>query len=96
MAGGFCPKKRIAPRGAYFSGNHGTSFDYAARKGCEDGSGGSILLVALARESYLGNNSATSSPGTLIRRVGGDIMDQNVGTFEEFACLPLAHIRGVC
>ena len=96
MAGGFRPKKRIAPRGAYFSGNHGTSFDYAARKGCEDGSGGSILLVALARESYLGNNSATSSPGTLIRRVGGDIMDQNVGTFEEFACLPLAHIRGVC
>ena len=98
MAGGFCPKKRMSSRGAYFSGNHITSYDYANRKGCEDGSGGSILLVALAREYYLGNanSSLSCSPDNLNRRVDGDLMDHNIVVFEEYACLPIAHIRGVC
>jgi hypothetical protein len=97
MAGGFCPKMRIAPRGAYFSGNYSTSYDYTARKGCEDGSGGSILLVALAREYYLGDaNASKSREDPLNRRVDGDLVDHNIAIFEEYACLPLAHIRGVC
>ena len=99
MAGGFCPKMRRSSRGAYFSENHGTSYEYANRKGCEDGSGGSILLVALAREFYLGNANSSQydcSPDNINRQVDGDLMDHNIGTFEEYACLPLAHIRGVC
>jgi hypothetical protein len=93
MAGGFCPKKRRSAHGAYFSGNHRTSFDYAAQKG----SGGSILLVALAREYYLGDaNKSKSREDPLNRRVDGDLVDHNMVIFEEYACLPLAHIRGVC
>ena len=93
MAGGFCPKKRRSAHGAYFSGNHRTSFDYAAKKG----SGGSILLVELAREYYLGDaNKSKSREDPLNRRVDGDLVDHNMVIFEEYACLPLAHIRGVC
>ena len=93
MAGGFCPMKRRSPDGAYFSGNHRTSFDYAAR----NGSGGSILLVALVRESYLGTiNASESRKDPLNRRVDGDLVDHDIVIFEEYACLPLAHIRGVC
>ena len=93
MAGGFCPMKRRSPDGAYFSGNHRTSFDYAAR----NGSGGSILLVALVRESYLGTiNASESRKDPLNRRVDGDLVDHNIVIFEEYACLPIAHIRGVC
>ena len=43
VAGGFCPKKRVAKLGAYFSGELTESYQYAARFG----SRGSILLVAL-------------------------------------------------
>ena len=90
MAGGFCPMKRRSPDGAYFSGNHRTSFDYAARNG-------SILLVALVRESYLGTiNASESRKDPLNRRVDGDLVDHDIVIFEEYACLPLAHIRGVC
>ena len=93
MAGGFCPMKRRSPDGAYFSGNHRTSFDYAAR----NGSGGSILLVALVRESYLGTiNASESRKDPLNRRVDGDLVDHDIVIFEEYACIPLAHIRGVC
>ena len=93
MAGGFCPMKRRSPDGAYFSGNHSTSHTYAAR----NGSGGSILLVALARESYLGTADASKSrEDPLNRRVDGDLVDHNIVIFQEYACLPLAHIRGVC
>ena len=93
MAGGFCPMKRRSPDGAYFSGNHSTSHTYAAR----NGSGGSILLVALARESYLGTADASKSrEDPLNRRVDGDLVDHNIVIFEEYACLPIAHIRGVC
>ena len=97
MTGGFCPKKRVSALGAYFSGSHFTSYDYANRKGCEDGSGGSILLVALAREYYLGDaNASKSREDPLNRRVDGDLVDHNIVIFQEYACLPLAHIRGVC
>ena len=93
MAGGFCPMKRRSPDGAYFSGNHRTSFDYAAR----NGSGGSILLVALVRESYLGTiNASESRKDPLNRRVDGDLVDHDIVIFEEYACLPIAHIRRVC
>ena len=56
-------------------------------------------LVALAREFYLGNANSSQydcSPDNINRQVDGDLMDHNIGTFEEYACLPLAHIRGVC
>ena len=97
MTGGFCPNKRVSALGAYFSGSHFTSYDYANRKGCEDGSGGSILLVALAREYYLGDaNASKSREDPLNRRVDGDLVDHNIVIFQEYACLPLAHIRGVC
>tara|TARA_B110001450_G_scaffold30529_1_gene26599 strand:+ start:914 stop:1630 length:717 start_codon:yes stop_codon:yes gene_type:complete len=94
MAGGFCPKMRVSPQGAYFSGYHRTSYDYAAR----NGSGGSILLVALAHEYYyIGDaNASKSRKNPLNRQVGGDLMDHNIVIFEEYACLPIAHIRGVC
>ena len=93
MAGGFCPKMRRSALGAYFSGNHRTSFDYAAQKG----SGGSILLVALAREYYLGDaNKSKSREDPLNRRVDGDLVDHDRVVFHEYACLPIAHIRGVC
>jgi hypothetical protein len=97
MAGGFCPMKRMSSRGAYFSGNHMTSYEYAAGKSSFIG-GGSILLVALAREYYLGNANSTlsCSPDNLNRRVDGDLMEHNIVVFEEYACLPIAHIRGVC
>jgi len=96
MAGGFCPKKRISPHGAYFSGNHRTSYTYAAQKPSLEGSG-SILLVALAREYYLGDpNASKSREDPLNRRVDGDLVDHNIVIFEEYACLPLAHIRRVC
>lgn len=96
MAGGFCPKMRISPHGAYFSGNHRTSYTYAAQKPSLEGSG-SILLVALAREYYLGDpNASKSREDPLNRRVDGDFVDHNIVIFEEYACLPIAHIRGVC
>lgn len=96
MAGGFCPKMRISPHGAYFSGNHRASYTYAAQKPSLEGSG-SILLVALAREYYLGDpNASKSREDPLNRRVDGDFVDHNIVIFEEYACLPIAHIRGVC
>ena len=78
MAGGFCPMKRRSPDGAYFSGNHRTSYTYAAQKG----SGSSILLVALAREYYLGDaNKSKSREDPLNRRVYGDLVDHNMVIF---------------
>ena len=92
VAGGFCPKKRVAKLGAYFSGQLTGSYRYAARFG----SRGSILLVALIRDGYLGYNSFTRHPNSLCRLAGGDMVQTPVAAFTEHACLPLVHVRGVC
>ena len=89
VAGGFCPKKRVAPLGAYFSGQLTESYQYAANRGF--GSRGSILLVALIRDGCL-----TRHPNSLRRLAGGDMVNQTVVAFTEHACLPLVHVRGVC
>ena len=92
VAGGFCPKKRVAPLGAYFSGELTGSYRYAARFG----SRGSILLVALIRDGYLGHNEFTRRPNSLRRLAGGDVVGERFAAFAEHACLPLVHVRGVC
>ena len=92
VAGGFCPKKRVAKLGAYFSGQLTESYQYAARFG----SRGSILLVALIRDGYLGYNNFTAHPNSLCRLAGGDMVQTPVAAFTEHACLPLVHVRGVC
>ena len=92
VAGGFCPKKRVAKLGAYFSGELTGSYRYAARFG----SRGSILLVALIRDGYLGYNEFTRHPNSLRRLAGGDVVHERVVAFTEHACLPLVHVRGVC
>ena len=89
VAGGFCPKKRVAKLGAYFSGELTGSYQYAANRGF--GSRGSILLVALIRDGCL-----TRHPNSLRRLAGGDMVNQTVVAFTEHACLPLVHVRGVC
>ena len=94
VAGGFCPKKRVAPLGAYFSGQLTESYQYAANRGF--GSRGSILLVALIRDGYLGYNGITRHPNSLRRLAGGDMVNDSVAAFTEHACLPLVHVRGVC
>ena len=92
VAGGFCPKKRVAKLGAYFSGELTVSYQHAARFG----SRGSILLVALIRDGYLGYNEFTRHPNSLRRLAGGDVVHERVVAFTEHACLPLVHVRGVC
>ena len=92
VAGGFCPKKRVAKLGAYFSGELTVSYQHAARFG----SRGSILLVALIRDGYLGHNEFTRRPNSLRRLAGGDVVHERVVAFTEHACLPLVHVRGVC
>ena len=93
VAGGFCPKKRVAKLGAYFSGQLTESYQYAARFR----SGGSILLVALIRDGSLGYNEFTRPhPKSLRRLAGGDVVHERVAAFTEHACLPLVHVRGVC
>ena len=94
VAGGFCPKKRVAKLGAYFSGELTGSYQYAANRGF--GSRGSILLVALIRDGYLGYNEFTRHPNSLRRLAGGDVVHERVVAFTEHACLPLVHVRGVC
>ena len=94
VAGGFCPKKRVAKLGAYFSGELTGSYQYAANRGF--GSRGSILLVALIRDGYLGYNGITRHPNSLRRLAGGDMVNDSVAAFTEHACLPLVHVRGVC
>ena len=89
VAGGFCPKKRVAKLGAYFSGELTGSYQYAANRGF--GSRGSILLVALIRDGCL-----TRHPNSLRRLAGGDMVNQTVVAFTEHACHPLVHVRGVC
>ena len=96
VAGGFCPKKRVAPLGAYFSGQLTESYQYAANRAARFGSRGSILLVALIRDGYLGHNEFTRRPNSLRRLAGGDMVNQTVVAFTEHACLPLVHVRGVC
>lgn len=90
VAGGFCRTKRVAALGAYFSGELDTCYQYAGKQG----SRGSILLVALIRGKYLGENSSERSPDSLCRL--GDFVGERVTAFEEEACLPLVHVRGVC
>mmetsp|Transcript_3425 Transcript_3425/g.15060 ORF Transcript_3425/g.15060 Transcript_3425/m.15060 type:complete len:427 (+) Transcript_3425:216-1496(+) len=92
VAGGFCPKKRVAKLGAYFSGELTVSYQHAARFG----SRGSILLVALIRDGYLGHNEFTRRPNSLRRLAGGDVVGERFAAFAEHACLPLVHVRGVC
>ena len=92
VAGGFCPKKRVAKLGAYFSGDLTVSYQHAARFG----SRGSILLVALIRDGYLGHNEFTRRPNSLRRLAGGDVVGERFAAFAEHACLPLVHVRGVC
>lgn len=95
VAGGFCPTKRVAALGAYFSGELDVSIQYAGRGAYAGRQGhGSILLVALIRGKYLGENSSERSPDSL-RRLG-DFVCERVAAFEEEACLPLVHVRGVC
>ena len=95
VAGGFCPTKRVAALGAYFSGELDVSIQYAERWASLGRQGhGSILLVALIRGKYLGENSSERSPDSL-RRLG-DFVNERVAAFEEYACLPLVHVRGVC
>ena len=94
VAGGFCPKKRVAKLGVYFSGQLTESYQYAANRGF--GSRGSILLVALIRDGYLGYNGITRHPNSLRRLAGGDMVNDSVAAFTEHACLPLVHVRGVC
>ena len=96
VAGGFCPKKRVAPLGAYFSGQLTESYQYAANRAARFGSRGSILLVALIRDGYLGYNEFTRHPNSLRRLAGGDVVHERVVAFTEHACLPLVHVRGVC
>ena len=96
VAGGFCPKKRVAPLGAYFSGQLTESYQYAANRAARFGSRGSILLVALIRDGYLGYNEFTRHPNSLRRLAGGDVVHERVAAFTEHACLPLVHVRGVC
>ena len=96
VAGGFCPKKRVAKLGAYFSGQLTESYQYAANRAARFGSRGSILLVALIRDGYLGYNSFTAHPNSLCRLAGGDMVSEPVAAFTEHACLPLVHVRGVC
>ena len=96
VAGGFCPKKRVAKLGAYFSGQLTESYQYAANRAARFGSRGSILLVALIRDGYLGYNSFTAHPNSLCRLAGGDMVQTPVAAFTEHACLPLVHVRGVC
>ena len=93
VAGGFCPMKRVAPRGAYFSGALDESYKYAA--GRHGNASGSILLVGLICDGYLGFNNSERSPDSLRRLAGGHMTDR-VAAFEEHACLPLVHVRGVC
>lgn len=90
VAGGFCKTKRVAPLGAYFSGELDESYGHAHKNGR-----GSILLVGLIRDGYLGENRSKRSPDSL-RRLAGGHMDERVAAFEEHACLPLVHVRGVC
>lgn len=92
VEGGFCPKKRDARLGAYFSGELTESYQHAGKHG----SRGSILLVALIRDGYLGYNSFTRHPNSLRRLAGGDVVHERVAAFTEHACLPLVHVRGVC
>jgi len=97
VAGGFCPTKRVAALGAYFSGELDVSIQYAGRGAYAGRQGhGSILLVALIRGKYLGENSSERSPDSLRRLAGGDFVGERVAAFEEYACLPLVHVRGVC
>ena len=96
VAGGFCPKKRVAPLGAYFSGQLTESYQYAANRAARFGSRGSILLVALIRDGYLGHNEFTRRPNSLRRLAGGDVVGERFAAFAEHACLPLVHVRGVC
>ena len=95
VAGGFCKTKRVAPLGAYFSGALSESYQYALRHGGGIGGGGSILLVGLIRDGYVGENRSKRSPDSLRRLAGGEISER-VAAFEEHACLPLVHVRGVC
>ena len=95
VAGGFCKTKRVAPLGAYFSGALSESYQYALTRGGGIGGGGSILLVGLIRDGYVGENRSKRSPDSLRRLAGGEISER-VAAFEEHACLPLVHVRGVC
>ena len=92
VAGGFCPTKRVAALGAYFSGVPEESYQHAGKHD----SRGSILLVALIRDGYKGANSSERTPDSLRRLAGGDVVSERVAAFEEYACLPLVHVRGVC
>ena len=58
VTGGFCPTKRVAALGAYFSGVPEESYQHAGKHD----SRGSILLVALIRDGYLGANSSERTP----------------------------------
>ena len=92
VTGGFCPTKRVAALGAYFSGVPEESYQHAGKHD----SRGSILLVALIRDGYKGANSSERTPDSLRRLAGGDVVSERVAAFEEYACLPLVHVRGVC
>ena len=89
VTGGFCPTKRVAALGAYFSGVPEESYQHAGKHD----SRGSILLVALIRDGYK-RKQLRRTPDSL--QASGRRRRERTRRRLRGTRAFLVHVRGVC